>query len=149
MRYNLILKKDLPNFPAGTVFKNYGIKPKMQPSWDGKFEKKWYNEIGYPDEDGEYDVFEREVGDFFDDEKWFDKKLDYDYLFDLKCPRCGETKGAFFSTKYYCRDMDRYDYGVQYGVGFECLCGHKRVLYGTEYGIKSLKEKIEFEDYSQ
>ena len=60
----------------------------------------------------------------------------------MKCPKCGDTRGAFFSKEWYVRDKDRDDYGVQFSVGFECICGHRRVLYGTRRGNERLREII-------
>lgn len=147
MRYNLTLKKDLPDFPAGTVFKLYKIVTKEERDGSfGNFVTRRYNQIGTPNCHGGYDIIERPVGDFVDDPSWFEKTVDNKFLSDLKCPKCGETKGNFFSTKCYCSDMDSYKYGVQYSVGFECLCGHKRILYGTEYGNEKLQKEMEQEN---
>lgn len=138
MIYALTLLKDLPEYPAGTIFKLYGMRMP-----DGLRKKPFY-EVGVPNKywPGHMDVKYYSVGSFIDDPKWFKKEIDTDYLVDLKCPKCGKTEGNFFSTSYYGRHFDSNDYGVQFSVGFECVCGHKRVLYGTKYGNRKIREKI-------
>lgn len=136
MRYKLTLLKDLPDYRAGSVFifrgmdKSCGGVPycRVTTYEDGR-------ELGRPFDDPA----------FINDADWIKKEIDDDLLSDLSCPKCGSTKGVFFSHDYFRRDMDCYDYGVQYSVGFECVCGHKRVIYGTEYGNKRLREIMEVE----
>ena len=138
MRQKLTLLKDLPDYPAGTVFyivnvlKSYACK-------DGPF-----YEVSVPS--GQFDrrdlQYFRVGNSIIDDPAWFKRETDIENAVDLRCPLCGETRGEFFSTRFYCSDMDSYRYGVQYSVGFECVNGHRRILYGTEYGNKKLREEM-------
>lgn len=139
MRYRLILLKDLPEYPAGTIFKLYELRERRGHSTKPGL----VYDVGILRGD-EYvtRTFEQ---DFIDNPTWFRKEIDPDLLCDLKCPKCGRTQGNFFSGGYYERDMDCDDYGLQYSVGFECLCGFKRILYGTHYGNQFLCEKEKLE----
>lgn len=138
MRQKLTLLKNLPDYPSGTVFYIKGIR-RTYAGQDGPF-----YEVSAPDDSPGYRrLLYYPVGhSIIDDSAWFAREIDYDSLAELRCPLCGETRGEFFSTSYYCNNMDRDNYGVQYGVGFECLCGHKRVLYGTKFGIIRLYEEM-------
>ena len=138
MRQRLTLLKDLPDYPAGTVFYIEGVKG-SHACKDGPF-----YEVSVPSgQPGRRDLqYLRVGGSIIDDPSWFKREADVENAVDLRCPLCGETRGEFFSTKFFCSDMDSYRYGVQYSVGFECVNGHRRVLYGTEFGNKKLREEI-------
>ena len=147
MRQKLTLLKDLPDYPAGTVFYIKDIR-RSYACEDGPF-----YEVSVPDEipnSGRRILKYYRVGNsIIDDPTWFRREIDHEHLVNLRCPLCGETHGEFFSTSYYRRNMDSDDYGVQYGIGFECLCGHKRILYGTRYGNKKLREEMELDRKTQ
>ena len=143
MRYNLILLKDTPEWPAGTVFKQNGTVMHGWAFWETEGP---YYDIAVPDGRGRYvckNPSKYPYGCFLDDPSWVRREIDENYITDLKCPVCGSTQGMMFETSWYVRNMDSDDYGVQYSVGIECVCGHKRVLYGTRHGNKKLREKIE------
>lgn len=140
MMYKLTLLKDLPNYPAGTVFKS-NLKPRTNIHNARVYEVI----VPYRGNTNDLIIESWSVGGIIDDPDCFKKEIDSDELVDLRCPKCGGTQGDFFSTDYYRNDMGYDDYGVQFSVGFECLCGHKRVLYGTHFGNKKLREILKSE----
>lgn len=147
MRQKLTLLKDLPEYPAGTVLYITGVK-RSYACEDGPF-----YEVSVPDDrpNSRYRILKYfRVGDsIIDDPAWFKRETDVENAVDLRCPLCGETRGEFFSTSYYCRDMDSDDYGVQAATGFECVNGHKRVLCGSRYGIEKLRKEMEYDKKTQ
>lgn len=131
MNYKLTLLKDLPGYPAGTEFC-------LRQSW--KYGDRYDNYLyALPDLDR---VTRHYVYDIIDDPTWFRKEVDKEHLHNLVCPECGSTKGVFFSHSFHNTDMDSYDYGTHWSVGFECECGHRRILYGTERGNYRMLERM-------
>lgn len=130
MRYKVTKLYDSPDAPKGTVY--YILR---ESSFLGKRRYEYIKE-------GTTEICYQAVGGVFDDPQWFKKEIDYENLSNLKCPKCNETRGTFFSTSYYCRDIDADEYGTQFAIGFECVCGHKRVLYGTRYGTQKLEKEL-------
>ena len=133
MQYKYTLLKDFLTYPAGTIFIVRGVE-----------ENKYYDTWLLQD-DGciiklNYKLFP--INSFLDNPEWVKKELDEDNLIDLKCPKCGATKGDFFNTKYYNSHYNDDDYGIQFAIGIECICGYKRILYGTHYGILKLKKEL-------
>lgn len=130
MRYKVTKLYDSPEAPKGTIY--YILRETLfLGKWRYEYVKEGTSEICYC-----------AVGGTFDDPKWFKKEIDYENIPDLRCPKCGGTQGSFFSTSYYRRDPDADDYGTQFAIGFECVCGHERVLYGTEYGKRKLEKEL-------
>lgn len=127
MRYKLTLLKDLPEYEAGTEFS-------LVQSWE------YDEEYLYLRSNGErvFGISEKTLNN----PAWFKKEIDTERLADLACPVCGSTRGVFFSHSFHNTDMDSYDYGTHFSVGFECECGNKRVLYGTGRGNKRLRERL-------
>ena len=136
MRYKFTLLKDLPGFKKGTVFKCLGIENSIVPNHG--FEKVPCYVL---DANGYCEY--REVGGVLDNPVWYKKEIDEDALTVLACPKCASVRGVPFSIDWYNRDLDSDAYGVQYAVGFECVCGHKRILYGTEYGVRRWQKQFE------
>lgn len=143
MKYNLILLKDTPDWSAGTVFKQNGTVAHGWSICEAKGGP--FYDIAVPEGKGYVceDPAKYPYGCFLDDPSWVRREIDENRIHNLKCPACGSTQGMLFATSWYVCDMDRDDYGVQYSVGIECVCGHKRVLYGTRHGIKKLQERID------
>ena len=135
MMYRLTLLKDLPNYPSGTIFKS-----ELKPRTTLRNTRVYEVIVPYHGNTNNYIMENWTVGGIIDDPNWFKKEIDQDELVNLRCPKCGGTQGAFFSTDYYRHDSGYDDYGLQFSVGFECLCGHKRILYGTHFGNKRLAE---------
>ena len=133
MRYKITKLYDSPEAPKGTVYHVL-----RESNFLGKQQYEYYQE-------GETYIRYTPIGGNFDNPKWYKKEIEYDCLTDLKCPKCSDTRGDFFSKSYYISDYDSDRYGTQFAVGFECVCGHKRILYGTNYGIESLKREMELE----
>ena len=126
MVYKYTLLKDTPTEKAGKVYKLYGVADYFnEPMYEiGIVENGYINLKTIPVKNGLW----------LDNPELYKKEVDPYYLVDLRCPKCGDTQGNFLSIEYYQNDIDRDDYGCNYSVGFECLCGHKRILYGTDYG---------------
>ena len=82
----------------------------------------------------------------FDNPKWYKKELDDNYISNISCPKCGSTNGILFSDSYYDSDIDSNSHGCQYSVGIECVCGHKRIIYGTIHGNRFLRARYGVED---
>ena len=132
MQYKCTQLKDSLTSPIGTVFIICGIE-----------EEKFYD-VWQLQADGSLIKlnYRCPIGGHLDNPEWFKKEIYKDSLIDLKCPKCGNTEGEFFSTKYCNHNYEDDDYGVQFAVGIECICGHKRILYGTHYGINKLKKEL-------
>ena len=137
MRYKFTLLKDLPGIEKGTVFKCLGVEYRTIYR-QFKFERVPYYVISV---NGHFE--HQEVGGIFDNSVWYKKEIDEDALTDLACPKCASVLGVPFAIDWYNRDLDSDSYGVQYAIGFECVCGHKRILYGTKYGVRRLQEQLE------
>lgn len=140
MRYKFTLLKDLPGYEAGTEFKCRGIEK----DWVGGNSVKrvpcYVFEV-----DGIAESYA--VGGLLDDLKWFKREIDLEALTDLVCPVCSSTRGVFFGIDWYDRNLDSDSYGVQYGVGFECICGHRRILHGTKYGLQRLEDCLKDKEF--
>lgn len=115
MRYKFTQLNELPDSPVGTIVRCLGI---VYNSWAKCDEYEMVNEC-------DNTIFTVPVGKtIYDNPKWYRKEIDYRALVNIKCPRCGDTKGVFITDSYYVRDLDRDDYGINYEVGFECVCGY-------------------------
>ncbi len=117
MRYKLTLLKDLPDYPAGTVFKyRNGLINCL-----GSFKKEEFMGVAGSDSLTGGLCFPRKI---LDDPTWIKKEIDYDSLKDLKCPICGETRGEMSVHSF--RYGNSYDgYGYASDVFFEYACGHE------------------------
>ena len=136
MRYKFTLLQDLPNIKKGTVFKCRGIEDYSKGPYGFKKVPCYAVNINGHTE-------HHEVGGDFDNPTWYKKEIDEAELMELTCPKCSAVRGVPFDITWYNRDLESDEYGVQYAVGFECVCGHKRILYGTPYGIRRLQEQLE------
>ena len=122
MKYKFTQLKDLPNSPAGTVY----LCREIVSRWECNSDMSNYDY--YQIIVGDY-IREYKVGSsIFDNPDWFKKEIDFEHLDDLKCPVCGETRWTFVCDSYYQRDYDLDSCGVNFEVGFECICGHVRLL---------------------
>ena len=90
MQYKCTQLKDSLTSPIGTVFIIRGVE-----------EEKFYN-VWQLQADGSLIKlnYRCPIGGHLDDPEWFKKEIYKDSLIDLKCPKCGNTEGEFFSTKY-------------------------------------------------
>ncbi len=141
MRYIFTQLKDLPRSPAGTVVKCIGIERRLDYNL---LTYRPYYIISRVDERGINCIEYAEVGNsVYDNSEWYKREIDYESLADLRCPKCGGTKGTFFAKCSHEADIDSDRYGVQFSVGFECICGHKRIMYGTHYGNMDLQKDID------
>jgi len=108
MRYQFTLLKDLPEYPAGTVFGCYGISYRF----DERCKRGPYYEVYGPSKcDG---IRLEEVGGVFDNPEWYKREPDFKSLLDLECPVCGETRGLLRRLDKY--DMDECGSAVNHGV---------------------------------
>ncbi len=126
MRYKITTLYDSPEVPIGTV---YRVKEIYK---NGEIAYLEYSSEAFP-------YLTRGPVDKFDNPKFYKKEIDDEWISDMVCPKCGSTKGLLFSEDYHVHDIDSNNYGCNYSVGIECICGHKRVIYGTNFGRKILK----------
>lgn len=134
MRYKFTLLKDLPNHEKGTVFRCFGVE---------KHSTRAYGPAVpcYVIDDNGHCAYQ-EVGGILDNTAWFKKEIDEDALTSTACPKCGSARGVPFGIEWYNPDRESNECGVQYAVGMECVCGHKFILYGTEGGIRRMKNRL-------
>jgi hypothetical protein len=120
VNYILTLKKDLPNYPAGTRFK-YHTDKEVHHTGSISETKYLWEESDTGSIPKSYPAILKQLAD---DPVWMDKSIDYDSLTDLKCPICGETRGVFFHQRY--STWNRED-GTQFvhHVYFEYACNHE------------------------
>lgn len=115
MRYKLTLLKDLPDYPAGTVFYYTDDRRKV---WDA-FERMKF--IG-TSRDHMTTAFPFNP-ELIDNPVWIRKEPDVQELLDLRCPICGETRGRLAVNAYRIGDSED-GYRNKADVYFEYMCGH-------------------------
>lgn len=127
MKYKFTQLKDLPDSPAGTVFKCRGIDH----HWDCTSDRENHDfyEIVIPDRSGGHIQSFRVGKSIFDDPNWFRKEVDYEKLTELKCQKCGETRADVHVKKWFVGDYDSDNYGPHAEVSLECPCGCTRIIY--------------------
>lgn len=103
MYYTFTLLKDIPQYPAGTVFQCEGIN--YPPNRKLEHKTPHYKMI----DPRKKCIVSIPVGSVLDDPEWFKKEVDYTKLFDFKCPICGETKGILvgWTIEYACEHPSR------------------------------------------
>lgn len=121
----LTLLKDLPEYPAGTVFKevsepyssNGTIITRYNISKDGyriasylEGEKTWLT-----------------------DPQWIKREVDESQYGDYSCPKCGKSKWHTDTIIGYNNDNNSDGYGYYFAVFGECVCGFRRRLVSTNY----------------
>ena len=124
MKYKLTLLKDLPRYPAGTVF---------------SYEEGYYRGCG-----GSGLVYNRFCcvyggtpqyplcipEEIINNPEWIKKEIDFTGCIDIKCPVCGETRGNIEINAW--RSGDKYDgYSSRACVYIEYACGHDRRCIGS------------------
>jgi hypothetical protein len=119
MHYKCTLHKDLPDYPAGTVF-----------FWRQEDNNKvlvWQH--------GGRETYHHPLREILSHKDWYSQEVDRNSLTAMACEKCGETH-VLISLK---RAKDRRDGDVEmyfHAIMCECPCGHKYSLGEFNTGYK-------------
>ena len=124
MYYNLTLLKDLPEYPAGTEFMYFKgrccgfysntmvIESRIGVLKNGK--AMMSTRFPFPEK-------------IIDDPAWFKKEVNYTYLKDFKCPKCGGTQFYMFKHAYRMGDPED-GFWYKTDLYLKCPCGEEMKL---------------------
>lgn len=121
MYYKLTLLKDLPKYPAGTVFSYW--KGQMIGICNSIVTGRFMCKYGKKHMKSDMPISE----DLIYDSKWIRMEVDRTKLINIACPRCGDTH--FDILKHAYKVGNPYDgYHYEADVYLECPCGYERHL---------------------
>lgn len=124
MKYKFILKKDIENFPKGTVFEAYA-------KWDYENHKPYYN-ISNCSIKGKLREAVCIDDNLLLNKEYFNKEVMTDNCWDLSCPKCGSHRPLSVTAE---KDDSGYIH-----VTFICSCG-------IHWGIMPRKYDREMQNY--
>lgn len=111
MKYKFTLLKDLPDYPAGSIFYSGAIEVRE--------DKQYYR---YTAPGSPYCQY-CEVGGILDDPTWYRKEINWDALHSLQCLICGETRCTYEHVVELYKD-NWGDDARCLAVRIEYACGH-------------------------